>query len=462
MRLLSARRSETGNLDIELEEFPDRPSDNYAILSHTWDREEVSFYDIKSGLAENKKGFQKINNCCATALDDGFKYTWIDTCCIDKASSAELSEAINSMYRWYQESEICYVYLADVESECDISSSRWFTRGWTLQELIAPPRMKFMNKEWKELGTKQYMQGVLSEITGIPSDILTGSKDLESISIAQRMSWAARRFTTRIEDQAYSLLGIFGINMPLIYGEGKRSFVRLQEEILRVNDDQSIFAWKSPEEYHGGLFASSPRAFIDSANIVPYNAFSTLDKPVTQSNKGIHLELRLIGKAPGLALAILNCIDRANGNLPIAIYLRDLFMTMERFERVKCAEVAYIDLRGYKYSQYPLRTICVKQRRLADLKQQYVLDTEPNPPGGKSLEHVLASLDGIKLNSMEENRSILGSLTEKGDSDSLWLLLTRSDFDPERKDFHGRSLLSQAAEHGHLPIVKLLLARGGH
>ncbi|KAI3012708.1 hypothetical protein CBS147346_449 [Aspergillus niger] len=460
MRLLSARRPATGNLNIELEEFPDVPSEQYAILSHTWEREEVSLNDLNSGLAENKQGFQKIKNCCAKALDDGFRYTWIDTCCIDKTSSAELSEAINSMYRWYQESSICYVYLADVQSRCDISSSRWFTRGWTLQELIAPPRMIFLNKDWKEFGTKKDMHGLLSQITGIPSDILTGTKNLESISIAQRMSWAARRVTTRVEDQAYSLLGIFGINMPLIYGEEKRSFIRLQEEILRVNDDQSIFAWKSPEEYRGGLFASSPRAFKDSANIVPHNAFTTLDKPVTQSNKGVHLELRQIGKAPGLALAILNCIDRANSNLPIAIYLRDLFMTMERFERVRCTELAYVDLRGYKFSQYPMRRICVKQRRQADLKQKTVSDVEPDFSDMRPLDGILNSMPDVKMNSMDKNREILGSLTERGDFDAVWLLLTWSDFDPERKDSQGKSLLSQAAKHGHVPIVKLLLARG--
>ncbi|RDH35948.1 ankyrin repeat-containing domain protein [Aspergillus welwitschiae] len=443
MRLLSERRSATGSFIIELEEFPDVPSDKYAILSHTWGKGEVSLYDLQSGLAGNKQGFKKIRKCCAKALDDGFKYTWIDTCCIDKTSSAELFEAINSMYRWYQEADICYVYLDDFQSECDTSSSRWFTRGWTLQELIAPQRMKFLNKEWKELGTKENMQALLSGITGIPSDILTGRKDLESISIAQRMSWAARRVTTRIEDQAYSLLGIFGINIPLIYGEGKRSFIRLQEEILRVSDDQSIFAWKSPGEHHGGLLASSPGAFRDSANIVSHNAFSRLDKPITQSNKGIHLELRLIGKAPGLALAILNCIDRAKGDLLVALYLRDPFMTMEQFERVQCTELNYTDLRKYKCTQYPMRRICVKQRRLTDLKQQALSDVQLNISENKSVEDIIGDRERTKHNSMENNWEILSSFTARGDIDSLW----------------GRSLLSEAAYHGHVPIVKLLLAR---
>ncbi|PYI05160.1 HET-domain-containing protein [Aspergillus sclerotiicarbonarius CBS 121057] len=321
---------------IRLTEFADAPTGDYAILSHTWALVEVTFQDMMSGSATDEQGFEKIRGCCEKASEEGIKYSWVDTCCIDKASSAELSEAINSMYRWYQEAKICYVYLSDVQSESEIAGSRWFTRGWTLQELIAPRNIIFLNREWKELGTKESLQGLLNKITRIPPGVLSGEEDLEDLSIAQRMSWAARRVTTRVEDRAYSLMGIFGINMPLIYGEGKRSFARLQEEILKVVDDQSIFAWRSDSENHGGLLAISPDAFRDSADIISFNPFSASAGPMTQSSKGIHLELRLIATdRPGQGLAILNCKDRARGNHPLAIYLEDLLMTMEQFERIE-------------------------------------------------------------------------------------------------------------------------------
>ncbi|KAH9208516.1 hypothetical protein DL95DRAFT_428641 [Leptodontidium sp. 2 PMI_412] len=172
----------------------------------------------------NKKaGFRKIEGVCGIAVSDGFEYIWIDTCCIDKTSSAELSEAINSMFRWYY-------------FEKDFRDSRWFTRGWTLQELIAPSRVVFYSKTWEDLGTKSSFKSLISEITGIPGqalleNIVQNNGLTFRLSITQRMSWASRRRTTREEDRAYSLLGIFGINMPMLYGEGKAAFHGLQEEI---------------------------------------------------------------------------------------------------------------------------------------------------------------------------------------------------------------------------------------
>ncbi|PWY74471.1 hypothetical protein BO94DRAFT_499895, partial [Aspergillus sclerotioniger CBS 115572] len=444
---------------IRLTEFADVPTTDYAILSHTWEQEEVTFQDMISNNATAKQGFLKIKGCCETASEQGIKYSWVDTCCIDKASSAELSEAINSMYRWYQEAQICYVYLADVNSKSDIIRSKWFTRGWTLQELIAPRNIEFLNKCWKKLGTKETLQDLLTKITRIPPGVLSGEEDIENVSVAQRMSWAAPRVTTRVEDRAYSLLGIFGINMPLIYGEGKRSFARLQEEILKVVDDQSIFAWRSDDENHGGLLATSPDAFRESAGIISTNLFSSSAGPLTQSSKGIHLELRLIATDhPGQGLAILNCVDQARESHPLAIHLKDWLMTMEQFERVQCSELEYVNLRELKHSQYPLRRICIKQRRHVTPKQHRpskdisVLNTT---------SHWLNSIHNLVLNSADENRKILGSLAASGDVELLWRLLTQSDFDPERKNNRGRTLLSEAVEYGHLPIIKLLLARSG-
>ncbi|KAI1157011.1 HET-domain-containing protein [Nemania diffusa] len=229
----------------------------YAILSHTWDEDEVTFQDMK-GTDEvlHRKGYAKVKHCCFVARTSGFDYVWIDTCCIDKTSTAELSEAINSMYSWYIQAEVCYAYLADMPSyradhladgHSRLKQSKWFTRGWTLQELIAPSKVVFLDYEWKEFGTKSSLQQSISHITGIPVRILSEDDDLETASIAQRMSWAANRKTSRPEDQAYCLMGLFGINMPLLYGEGKMAFVRLQEEIMKVSDDHSIFAWTSKD-----------------------------------------------------------------------------------------------------------------------------------------------------------------------------------------------------------------------
>jgi hypothetical protein len=173
----------------------------------------------------------------------------MDTCCIDKSSSAELSEAINSMFQWYSNADLCYAYQSDVDSSEDPSlgsstfqKSRWFTRGWTRQELIAPSEVIFLALGWKEIGTRESLCEVISQITRIDQQVLQYPDTRETISIAQRMSWASRRKTNRIEDQAYCLLGLFGINMPLLYGEGKNAFLSLKNETLGRSDDHSIFA----------------------------------------------------------------------------------------------------------------------------------------------------------------------------------------------------------------------------
>jgi len=224
----------------------------YVILSHTWGRNEVSFQEIQhvDAKVKIKTGYEKIKQCCQMAAQYGFEYAWVDTCCIDKTSSAELSEAINSMYRWYRFAEVCYVYLEDVPSgleqaalEEKIRKSRWFTRGWTLQELIAPPSLIFFDNQWNELGTKESLSALVSEITRIPESVLQDADKLQEFSVAQKMSWASKRQTTREEDIAYCLLGIFGVNMPMLYGEGEDAFIRLQEEIIGKTHDHSIFAW---------------------------------------------------------------------------------------------------------------------------------------------------------------------------------------------------------------------------
>ncbi|KIJ61140.1 hypothetical protein HYDPIDRAFT_42901 [Hydnomerulius pinastri MD-312] len=239
----------------------------------------------------------KVRNACLIARAYSHRYIWIDSCCIDSTSSAELSEAINSMYAWYRDASVCYAFLADVPHDGDPSAvdslfrkSRWWKRGWTLQELIAPRVVVFLSAEWRFLGTKSSLADVISDVSGIDYMILHHLKQARDVSVAERMSWASERETTRPEDEAYSLLGIFDINMPTLYGEGRRAFLRLQEEILKRIPDQSLLVWgvhtrfvtfpqsEATEDYgfmltlaekSPGFFAETPSQFHKSHNITP-------------------------------------------------------------------------------------------------------------------------------------------------------------------------------------------------
>ncbi|KAI0752920.1 heterokaryon incompatibility protein-domain-containing protein, partial [Daedaleopsis nitida] len=240
----------------------------YAVLSHVWSKDGEQLYqDVRALQSTTPESEQttdldlesiallgaspKIRGACARALADGFDYIWMDFCCIDKTSSAKVSDAVNSMYSWYSQSAMCYVYLDDVsdddqpyEAESQFRASRWHTRMWTLPELLAPKHLTFLSANWKSLGTKQGLAKVIEEITGIASEVVTHAIPLTSASVARRMSWASRRATTRKEDEAYALMGLFGVNMPVMYGEGALAFIRLQEEILKILPDQTIFAWR--------------------------------------------------------------------------------------------------------------------------------------------------------------------------------------------------------------------------
>ncbi|KAI6133859.1 heterokaryon incompatibility protein-domain-containing protein [Pisolithus croceorrhizus] len=241
--------------EIEILKDHDDETTSYAILSHRWGTE-VS-YEQMTGLMDlperkrvevkQRDGYQKIIKSCELAMKEGYAWLWIDTCCIDKRSSAELSEAINSMYRWYRNSRVCYTYLHDVDQPVfprEQNNNKFGkSNGWTLQELIAPKDVQFFNKDWVSVGNKHGLAGMLEQITRIPRDVLRDGLSSRRPSVAQIMSWAADRITTRVEDQAYSLLGLFGVNMPMLYGEGKKAFRRLQLEILRESNDQSIFTW---------------------------------------------------------------------------------------------------------------------------------------------------------------------------------------------------------------------------
>jgi Heterokaryon incompatibility protein (HET) len=229
MRLLEYNEDGEFSLTEFLDDIP-----AYAILSHTWGPEEVTFEDMVGGNMTSKTGFDKIRFCGEQARHDGLHYFWVDTCCINKSSSAELAEAINSMFRWYRNAAKCYVFLTDVLSntvesndqsrqlpwESAFRDSRWFKRGWTLQELIAPTSVEFFTKDRERLGDKKSLEQLICEITGIPSEALQGSP-LADFSVTERKLWAKTRQTTREEDISYSLLGIFEVYMPLIYSEGR-------------------------------------------------------------------------------------------------------------------------------------------------------------------------------------------------------------------------------------------------
>ncbi len=276
---------------------PDAINGGYAILSHTWGDNESTLQDIKElerrckseGMNPRDHAPEKIRQSCLLAEKHGYRWIWNDTCCIDKTSSAELSEAINSMFSYYASSEVCYAYLEDVPTDCQLASvdsafrtARWHTRGWTLQELIAPQHVLFLSEEWEVVGNKVELSTLLQEITGVWRRVLTREVHYTVPSIASRMSWASQRQTCRPEDEAYCLMGLFNVNMPTIYGEGRRAFRRLQEELMKQSVDTSLFAWgswttsskyppvalseihdhldKSPRD-HAYVLAHSPRDF---------------------------------------------------------------------------------------------------------------------------------------------------------------------------------------------------------
>ncbi|KAF2015679.1 hypothetical protein BU24DRAFT_441264 [Aaosphaeria arxii CBS 175.79] len=258
MRLLHRLPGDT----FELTSVDDDHPPPYAILSHTWaEDQEITYEELKAGRGRDKTGFDKIRFCGEQAAVDRLHYFWVDTCCIDTSSYVEHSTAINSMFKWYQRASRCYVYLSDVsvpELVTDASTmrvtwasafrcSRWFTRGWTLQELLAPPIVEFFSREGKLLGSKISLKHEIYDITGIPLRAL-GGQSLANFSVEERMRWVALRTTTVKEDIVYCLLGLFGVFLPLIYGEGiPNARRRLKEEIQKHRDHNDNISTKKVE-----------------------------------------------------------------------------------------------------------------------------------------------------------------------------------------------------------------------
>jgi hypothetical protein len=363
------------------------PIPEYAILSHTWlSGEEVSYQEMADiqlqpdHQAKQKSGYTKILKACEVGQNAGHQYIWIDTCCIDQSSSAEQSEAINSMFRWYQGAKVCFAYLADLPPDCNLDDSmprcRWFARGWCLQELIAPRDVKFYDSSWQCVGSKldTPLRRLISRISKIEETVLTNPSLLPTKSVAQKMAWAARRETTKAEDKAYCLLGIFDVNMPLLYGEGQRAFMRLQKEIIKGSNDLSIFAWGHPQTttpqrrdvasssrpsgdsrggdreggdeesnnsslpnqtVFGSLFAESPRDFADCGNLVLQTGIVRRNFAFSVTNNGLFLsrmKLR-VDFENGCYLLPLLCYDTESPRVRMYLALRkvgpDLFVRLQ-------------------------------------------------------------------------------------------------------------------------------------
>ncbi|KAI0779269.1 heterokaryon incompatibility protein-domain-containing protein [Fomes fomentarius] len=363
----------------------------YVILSHVWghEKQEQSFQEARAIQESSTQNLphetclarlsQKVQRFCAVARRDGYDYGWVDTVCIDKTSIPELSEAINSMYDWYRLADACYAILDDVDDAADreqFRRSKWFTRGWTLQELIAPKTVLFLSDQLELIGSKQTLSALIEAVTGVERAVLTSDLPLEALSIAHRISWAAWRNTSRFEDEAYSLMGLLGVRMPVLYGEGRYAFRRLQEELLKnANPDQTLFAWGSLLSYYAldlhpspghhwqassgtpvpsiapanllnqSLLASSPHQFKSSSHLKSFDreAFSrrigiAADQPLSPdrrrlfetTSQAIDARFPLVGlslpgnHSPHTYLALLACEDREGRLLSLILRMEPI------------------------------------------------------------------------------------------------------------------------------------------
>ncbi|KAK1689795.1 hypothetical protein BDP55DRAFT_757784 [Colletotrichum godetiae] len=258
MRLLSTKTTKLEVFDLE-------NAPPYAALSHLWEHDEVRFQDMGDlAAAAQRSGFRKIESACVVAAEEGLGYIWIDTCCVDKENEAKRSEAVESSFRTFISATICIAYLSDDDElkpkfRNSLRRSTWFTRSWTLPELIAPPELVFYSCGWKVMGTRSELQNDLFNITAVGPFILQGG-DLAKVSVARKMFWATNRNTHRHEEVAYTLSGLFGIEMMPIYGKGNaNAFLRLQEHIAKTVPDPTLFAWR--DDWSQKLFGKQSKCF---------------------------------------------------------------------------------------------------------------------------------------------------------------------------------------------------------
>jgi len=355
-------------------------------------------------ILKSKAGYIKITNACRLASLGGYDWIWVDTVCIDKKSSAELSEAINSMFNWYANAVVCYAFLADVPDldpkacralDSPFRKSRWFERGWTLQELIAPKRLEFYSQHWITIGSKKDLSDLIKEITKVPQVCLENSKFLPYSTIAEKMSWASGRETSRTEDMAYCLLGIFDVRMPPLYGEGgKNAFIRLQEEIMKESTDHSLFAWRrSPLRDHQqqptvdplawGILATHPWQFKHTASVRNLRA---LRDPYSMTSRGIRVQLPLLEWGEN-AVALLDCALDGWSKQPLGIRVSRTgvdFGDGGLYVRTPEWNVYLVSSEQAEHAQ--IRTVYFLKQ---DLYHPLELPTEPERTGDKWLEQAI-------------------------------------------------------------------------
>ncbi|KAI0973745.1 heterokaryon incompatibility protein-domain-containing protein [Xylaria arbuscula] len=392
MRLLNVKT-------LKLEDYTTRPAPKYTILSHCWRPEigEILYEDVESSEPEiwrekRKEVAMKVLKACAETERLGFEYIWVDTCCIDKRSSSELSEAINSMFKWYRKSTKCIAFLDDIDG--------------TLQELIAPDNVWFYNKNWSYIGDRFSMARKISAITRIDEVVLRHGHEpeledwdehdyredavhftcrcgingfdpdrlqgmLDSFSVATIMSWAAGRRTSREEDIAYCLMGLFDVNMPLLYGEKSKAFIRLQEQIIRRTNDQSILAWATsdaPEKAGfiwsvGRDLASSPDDFSyitikKKWSLEDHNYDDISRRNMSVTKEGLEVDLLLFPLVDGIRfthekegyIAILDCTIGDNPLVKPAIMIGKPPWSPNVFDRYTCNLIAAVTPDGSHFS----------------------------------------------------------------------------------------------------------------
>lgn len=354
IRLLEVERYELPHED-EIKRQQGLP---YVIFSHVWQQKEILFDDVPQfkiwartpspppwAKSDSAKKVQATCRAVLQRYQEKILHLWLDTVCINKKNLTELSMSINSMYRWYKQAQACFVYLEDFPSK-DVSvwtESKWFIRGWTLQELVAPKDVVFFDKHWRVLGNKLGLWKELANRTKIDQKYLLHHVNISQASISQRMSWFGGRETTVPEDTAYCLLGIFGVNMPLLYGEGReRAFRRLQEEIMRYSDDHSLFAWKSPSRHASGLLASYP-AYFQGMNDYMHHANAQNNRPFQMTNKGISIDLYL-QRYQDIYIATIDCLH--DQNFYLGIFLECLSEVTQQYRRVRTEELCRVVATG--------------------------------------------------------------------------------------------------------------------
>ncbi|KAK4494956.1 hypothetical protein PRZ48_014312 [Zasmidium cellare] len=366
MRLLNKKT-------FEIEFFLDDEVPPYIILSHRWSGAETSMHEFAKQRHLSREhwspGTAKVLTFCEHIRDYEEQYVWVDTCCIDKSSSAELQEAINSMFKWYQAAEECVVYMHDVQSftgeledehyelEAQLKRSQWFTRGWTLQELLAPRKIMFVDCKWKRMGSREDFQDVLHEITRIKPGYYGNLAKIHSAPVAERMSWLSLRKTSRVEDMAYCMLGVFDVNMTMLYGEGPKAFIRLQKEIIQNIDDESIFVWQpvTVETDEGScipVLAPEVACFSICRDVIITKSIYLNRDPYRWTMKGLEFELyeqRRMQFSHEL-LVILNCkVDGKHAAFNIRRTSHGLERDSNVYQRLATPELLILSGQVYAY-----------------------------------------------------------------------------------------------------------------